>query len=112
MTDESSDRLRQYSSDASANDAQRIGRDLAGMKRGPVARVWADVSALWAMIRDPNAAWSAKAIAIGALLYLVSPIDGVPDLIPIAGLIDDVGVIAAAVGSLSYQLREYRRTNG
>jgi uncharacterized membrane protein YkvA (DUF1232 family) len=39
----------------------------------------------------------AKAIAFGALAYFVSPMDAIPDFIPIAGLTDDAGVIAAAL---------------
>ena len=34
-----------------------------------------------------------KAIIIGALGYLISPLDVVPDAIPIAGLADDLGVL-------------------
>ncbi len=34
-----------------------------------------------------------KALIIGALGYLISPIDVVPDAIPIAGLADDLGVL-------------------
>jgi len=34
-----------------------------------------------------------KALIIGALGYLISPLDVVPDAIPIAGLADDLGVL-------------------
>ena len=34
-----------------------------------------------------------KAMIIGALGYLISPLDVVPDVIPIAGLADDLGVL-------------------
>jgi len=34
-----------------------------------------------------------KAMIIGALGYLISPLDVVPDAIPIAGLADDLGVL-------------------
>ncbi|QEJ99600.1 DUF1232 domain-containing protein [Treponema phagedenis] len=77
------------------------------MNRGPIAKVWGNVTKMWKLIKDPNAAWGAKAVAIGALLYLVSPIDAIPDFIPFAGLLDDVGVITAAVASLAYALSEY-----
>ena len=34
-----------------------------------------------------------KALIIGALGYLISPLDAIPDAIPIVGLTDDVGVL-------------------
>ncbi|MCK6529723.1 DUF1232 domain-containing protein [Myxococcota bacterium] len=94
---------------ASPEDVARVERDLPKMNRGQVAEVWSHVQALAQMIKDPNAAWGSKAIAIGALLYLVSPIDAVPDVIPLAGLADDVGVILFAVNQLASDLRNYRR---
>ncbi|MBD5282706.1 MAG: DUF1232 domain-containing protein [Bacteroides sp.] len=38
---------------------------------------------------DPVTPWHQKAIIYGALGYLISPVDLIPDSIPIAGLIDD-----------------------
>lgn len=39
-----------------------------------------------------------KIIALLALLYVISPIDLLPDVIAIIGWLDDLGVIAAAAG--------------
>ena len=38
-----------------------------------------------------------KAIIIGALVYLISPLDVIPDAIPIAGLTDDIAVLIYVV---------------
>jgi len=43
-----------------------------------------------------------KLVAYGALFYLITPIDLIPDHIPVIGLIDDFGVLGFAV---SYYLR-------
>lgn len=40
----------------------------------------------------------AKAIVFGALGYFILPIDLIPDVVPVAGFTDDLGVLAAAVG--------------
>ena len=95
------------SNNASEADIQKIGDNLSKMNRGKVAEVWDKVMALWSFIKDPNAPWAGKAIAIGALLYLVSPIDAVPDFIPVVGLADDVGVIALAVAKLAGDMSKY-----
>lgn len=108
MSNESRQRLDEYTSEASDADVRRIRGELDGMNRGPVGKVWNDVRSLWALVCDPAANWGSKAMAIGALIYLISPLDAVPDLIPIAGLADDVGVILAAVSSLCFELKKYK----
>jgi len=40
---------------------------------------------------------STKMIIVGALSYLIFPLDLIPDFIPVVGLVDDAGIIAAAV---------------
>lgn len=51
-------------------------------------------------------AWAVATI-IGAIIYVISPIDAVPDFIPIAGWLDDGSVIAAVIGALGAIIREY-----
>jgi uncharacterized membrane protein YkvA (DUF1232 family) len=109
MSDEADERLKSYAANASEKDVENIGSKLGGMNRGPIAKLWSDVQALWAMILDPSAAWASKSLAIGALVYLVSPIDAVPDFLPILGLTDDAGVLTAVVSSLYRDLEKYKR---
>lgn len=99
--------MRQFQSQASEADVGRIGRDLGSMNRGAVAKIWDKVQKLWALIKDPNAGWASKALAIAALIYLISPLDAIPDLIPLLGLSDDAAVILAAVAKLADDLRKY-----
>lgn len=54
----------------------------------------------------PLPEWAIAAI-IGAIIYVVSPIDAVPDIIPIAGWVDDAGVVAAAIASLGTVIASY-----
>jgi uncharacterized membrane protein YkvA (DUF1232 family) len=49
---------------------------------------------------DPRVPWHAKAIAAGAAVYVASPIDLVPDLLPGVGGIDDLVVVLFAVRRL------------
>lgn len=75
MNPESQEQLKAYGTKASEQDIPKIAKDLDGMNRGGIKNIWAEVQLLWTMVKDPQAAWSSKAIAIGALVYLVSPID-------------------------------------
>lgn len=92
---------------ASSEDVNKIRKNLSGMNRGKVAEIWDKVMSLWKFVQDPNAPWGGKAIAIGALIYLVSPIDAIPDVIPVVGLTDDVGIILAAIAKLATDLKNY-----
>lgn len=102
------ERLRnKYTEHASERDVKKITHDLPAMRRGPIAKNWQHVESLWKLIKDPTAAWQQKALAIGALVYLISPVDAIPDVIPVAGLSDDLVVILAAVATLAVALRKY-----
>ncbi len=46
--------------------------------------------ALWLAARHPDTPWYAKAAAFVVLAYALSPIDLIPDVIPVLGLLDDL----------------------
>jgi uncharacterized membrane protein YkvA (DUF1232 family) len=53
--------------------------------------------ALWKLVRHPDAPRSAKWIAIAVIAYAVSPIDLIPDFIPVLGLLDDLIIVPLGV---------------
>jgi uncharacterized membrane protein YkvA (DUF1232 family) len=55
-----------------------------------------DVVALWLAARDPRTPWYAKAAACIAA-YALSPIDLIPDFIPVLGYLDDVVLLPLAI---------------
>lgn len=57
-----------------------------------------NVLILWYAL--PNASIADKSIILGALAYFISPIDAIPDLTPILGYTDDMGVVAGAVAKI------------
>ena len=59
--------------------------------------------ALWLFYaaQDPATPIWAKTTIYGALAYFVSPLDAIPDVIPVAGYTDDLGVLAAAIAAVS-----------
>ena len=56
----------------------------------------------WAVLRDPRAPRAAKLVTVLAALYVVSPIDFIPDTIPILGWLDD-GMIAYFLLQLAFK---------
>jgi len=56
-----------------------------------------DVVALWLAARDPRVPWYAKALAAAVAAYALSPIDLIPDFIPVLGYVDDVIIVPAGI---------------
>ena len=56
-----------------------------------------DVVALWIAARDPRVAWPAKALAACVAAYALSPIDLIPDFIPVLGYLDDLIIVPAGI---------------
>ena len=100
--------FNQMSNNASESDVRRIDENIDGMKKGKLLEVWDKVMQLYRFVKDPLAPWGGKALAIGALIYMISPIDAVPDITPIVGLLDDVAIITAAVAKLANELKKYK----
>lgn len=56
-----------------------------------------DLIALWLAARDPRVAWYAKAVAGAVAAYALSPIDLIPDFIPVLGYVDDLLIVPAGI---------------
>ncbi len=61
-----------------------------GRLRTWAARMKRDAVALWFARRHPRTPWAAKALAVFVAAYALSPIDLIPDFIPVLGLVDDL----------------------
>jgi len=53
--------------------------------------------ALYYAARDPRTPWYAKLLAGAIVAYALSPIDLIPDFIPVLGLVDDLLLLPAAI---------------
>jgi uncharacterized membrane protein YkvA (DUF1232 family) len=65
-------------------------------------RAWArslkrDTVAVYLVARHPGTPWAARILAIGVAAYALSPIDLIPDFIPVLGYLDDLLLIPMAL---------------
>jgi uncharacterized membrane protein YkvA (DUF1232 family) len=82
-------------------------------------REWAralkrDVVAIWLAARDPRTPWYAKALAVCVAAYALSPIDLIPDFIPVLGYLDEVIILPLGIWLVARMIpprlmAEYRR---
>jgi uncharacterized membrane protein YkvA (DUF1232 family) len=52
---------------------------------------------VWFAARDPGMPWHVRVLALGVAAYAFSPIDLIPDFIPVLGLLDDLLLIPLGV---------------
>jgi uncharacterized membrane protein YkvA (DUF1232 family) len=71
-----------------------------------------DLKLAYQMLRDPHFQLERdkKITLIIALLYIVSPIDLIPDGIPFLGMLDDVLVAGYAIKQVAAELERYKKT--
>ena len=81
---------------------ERVGKKISFAK---------DVIALFYYMRDPQVSWHRKAIVVAALIYFISPIDAIPDIAPLVGYLDDLGVITALLKFLGSELIPYYQSD-
>jgi uncharacterized membrane protein YkvA (DUF1232 family) len=55
------------------------------------------VLALWLAARDARVPWYAKAVAGAVAAYALSPIDLIPDFIPLLGYLDDLIIVPLGI---------------
>lgn len=98
-------------------------RELAGRKKemdekleglpGKFTKLVNQVKLLYSMIKDyrrgeyREVPWYTIAVSAAAILYFLTPLDFIPDWIPIGGYIDDAAVLAFCINALRDDLRKY-----
>ena len=101
-----------------AKDLLSKGMKKANENKGPISQIWDELQLLFALVNDwINGSYkeipmkSLMMIIVG-IVYFVSPVDLVPDFIPIAGLTDDAAVIGYVIKQIQSDLNAYRMWKG
>lgn len=84
-------------------------------QRGALRGVWDDIATLIALIKAyfkgsyRDVSWKTIAVALGALIYFVAPLDGMPDFIPFIGYVDDAFVLTLVLKRLREEITAFRK---
>ena len=69
---------------------------LPGLRRW-ARRLRRDATVLWLAGRDPRTPWTARLLCALAAGYALSPIDLIPDVIPVLGVLDEAVLLPALI---------------
>lgn len=86
---------------ASKDDVLSVKDELFTMNKGVLKGVWDKVLDLWGVIKSTNIPFSQKVLPLAALIYTITPLDAIPDLVPFIGLSDDATIIVATAATIA-----------
>jgi uncharacterized membrane protein YkvA (DUF1232 family) len=113
------DFIKKGAASVNAEDVKTVmdkAEDITGKvaKSSLLKRFFEDVKRLISMVKDyltgayPDVSWWVITVIVFALLFVLSPIDLIPDFIPVIGLLDDALVIAVCLMLIEKDLLKYQ----
>ena len=124
MTNEQKNQAEAEFAQRAANVTDEDVKDVLGKQRktvdivrhaGALRKYWEDVKTFFLMVKDYAAGnyrevpFATIAAIVGALAYVLSPIDVIPDFIPVLGYLDDAAVLALCLKLVKVDVEDYRR---
>lgn len=107
MSQQNEDDVEQY---AKHYSEQGFWQKLTSSSRKAGRKALGPALRMYYSARDPATPVWAKTTLYGALGYFISPIDAIPDITPILGYTDDIGVMAAATAVVAMHItKEHAR---
>jgi uncharacterized membrane protein YkvA (DUF1232 family) len=81
------------------NDSSRLATNPGLLNRWKAAarRLKREVYALWLAAKDPRTPWYARLVVALVVAYALSPLDLIPDFIPVLGLVDDLVLVPLGI---------------
>jgi uncharacterized membrane protein YkvA (DUF1232 family) len=82
--------------------------------RNSLVAIWDDLTSLFRVVKSWKSGsyreipWNTVVLSTGAIVYFLAPIDVVPDVIPVLGLIDDIAVVRWVIGAIRGDLAKFR----
>ena len=124
MTNEQKNQAEAEFAQRAANVTDEDVKDVLGKEQkaedivrhaGALRKYWEDVKTFFSMVKDyaggayREVPFGTIAAIVGALAYLLSPIDVIPDFIPVLGYLDDAAVLALCLKLVQGDVEDYRQ---
>jgi uncharacterized membrane protein YkvA (DUF1232 family) len=108
--------FKKYSNNVTEDDVSGVlGKEKVILKKahGPLEKFAKNIKLLFSFVKDyasgryKEVPWTTITAIIGSLIYIFSPIDLIPDFIPILGLTDDAAVLGLCLTGIANDLKKY-----
>lgn len=82
---------------------------------GPLGKFWSELKLLYELVNDYRKGvyreipWKSITFIVGTLIYVLTPIDLIPDFIAVFGLSDDAAVVALCLKVINEDLQTYKQ---
>ena len=76
---------------------------------GAVRSLWRSSRLAWRLVRDPRTPMADKLFLFGAIALIVSPINWIPNFIPVLGQMEDLALLTLAVNLFLKRVPDYLR---
>ena len=111
--------VRRGAADVTVKDVDSVDDRAAEIREtfkaaGPLRRFVTDAALLAGLVRDyrreryRDVPFRTVAAAVFALLYVLSPVDLIPDFLPVVGYLDDAAVVGLCLSMLEHDLARYK----
>ena len=111
--DKRSKRVTQEDVDKNFQKRKEIEDKFSG--NGPLGKFWSDLKLLYELVNDYRKGvyreipWKSITFIVGTLIYVLTPIDLIPDFIAVFGLSDDAAVVALCLKVINEDLQTYKQ---
>ncbi len=93
--------LNDIKNKANKDDIVSIKDELFTMNKGALKAIWGKVTDLWGVVKSNDIPFSQKVLPLAALIYTITPLDAIPDMVPFLGLSDDAAIIVATAATIA-----------
>lgn len=112
--------VEEHASEITDDDVKKAVDESEKIKKkfehpGPLGRYLGDVKLLISLVKDywsgeyRSIPWWAMSAVVFTLLYVISPVDLIPDFIPVIGYMDDAAVLSVCLMLVEQELAGYKQ---
>lgn len=99
------DNKKTNSKEQSSSGKPLFGKIMGSAQKAGIVVVYASLI-LFYTLRDPEIPLWVKLMIVAALGYFISPIDAIPDFAPLAGFLDDLGVLLFTIAAVALYIND------